>query len=466
MKPSRLEILEEQLSKILNLKNDFIFSVPWIQPTKIDSEIIDKEYKFIINFDLISFIYVFFKSFFEITISICKLFISLFKIKKKKYTNSDIIILSHLISHKHFGIKKDFYYGHLQEELENKGYICKKYLISHIATKKINSNNLLNILPKIDNIKLELKIIWKLFKLLIFCFKKIPYMISIKTKISVIIIFFLKIFSYKTQSSIRIGFQINEIIEKSNSKYIFITFEGHCYEKMISLLKNNQKIFSYQNTPLSINQFSLKFYSDNTLPDVIFCKNNIYKDYLIKNIKIRTIVLDLGDLNFNLNKCKVNNTRSKSILLIPEGTLTEVKIMIKFLLKNANNLSSYTFNIRFHPIFPEKLIKKFELQLVDKKNVFFSRNTKSEDLINNSYVIFRGSSLIFEAIINGLIPIYLEKGLNNNLLNIFDLRCNQINIDEPIDELYLNNLTSDPKKTSMIENSFYKADYNKIIDEL
>ena len=281
-----------------------------------------------------------------------------------------------------------------------------------------------------------------------------------------IIIFFLKIFSYKTQSSIRIGFQINEIIEKSNSKYIFITFEGHCYEKMISLLKNNQKIFSYQNTPLSINQFSLKFYSDNTLPDVIFCKNNIYKDYLIKNIKIRTIVLDLGDLNFNLNKCKVNNTRSKSILLIPEGTLTEVKIMIKFLLKNANNLSSYTFNIRFHPIFPEKLIKKFELQLVDKKNVFFSRNTKSEDLINNSYVIFRGSSLIFEAIINGLIPIYLEKGLNNNLLNIFDLRCNQINIDEPIDELYLNNLTSDPKKTSMIENSFYKADYNKIIDEL
>ena len=259
MKQNKLIYLEDQLSKILSLKNDLIFSVPWIQPTKIDSEIINKEYKFITNFSFINFIYMFLKSIFEISVSFCKLLLSLFKIEQIRYINSDIIILSHLISRKYINLKKDFYYGDLQEVLENKGFNCKKYFINHISTEKNDINSLIDILPKIDNFKLELKIMWKLFKLFIFCIKKIPHMFTSKIKISVIIIFLLKIFSYKTQSSIRIGLQINEILQKSNAKYIFITFEGHCFEKMISLLNNKKIILSYQNTPLSNSQFSIKF---------------------------------------------------------------------------------------------------------------------------------------------------------------------------------------------------------------
>ena len=50
MKVSKENILFEQFSKILNLKNDLIYSVPWIQPVKIDDKLI-KDYSFIYKFN-------------------------------------------------------------------------------------------------------------------------------------------------------------------------------------------------------------------------------------------------------------------------------------------------------------------------------------------------------------------------------------------------------------------------------
>ena len=53
---NKFELIKEQLSKILDLKNDLIFTVPWIQPVKIDDYTIDQEYKFIITKSYISFL--------------------------------------------------------------------------------------------------------------------------------------------------------------------------------------------------------------------------------------------------------------------------------------------------------------------------------------------------------------------------------------------------------------------------
>ena len=52
------EIIKSQLSKILQLENDLINSIPWIQPVKIDDQTIRNDYQFIVtrrNFSLLKF---------------------------------------------------------------------------------------------------------------------------------------------------------------------------------------------------------------------------------------------------------------------------------------------------------------------------------------------------------------------------------------------------------------------------
>ena len=60
MRVYKENILIEQFSKILNLKNDLIYSVPWIQPVKIDDKFIE-DYKFIYKFNLLNFFFNFLK---------------------------------------------------------------------------------------------------------------------------------------------------------------------------------------------------------------------------------------------------------------------------------------------------------------------------------------------------------------------------------------------------------------------
>ena len=83
MKSSQKKILYDQFSTILNLKNDLIYSVPWIQPVKIDDTLI-KNYRFIFKFNLSNFIFNFLKSLYEILICFIKVIFSIFiKVKKK-----------------------------------------------------------------------------------------------------------------------------------------------------------------------------------------------------------------------------------------------------------------------------------------------------------------------------------------------------------------------------------------------
>ena len=58
MRVYKENILFEQFSKILNLKNDLIYSVPWIQPVKIDDKLI-KDYSFIYKFNILNFLLIF-----------------------------------------------------------------------------------------------------------------------------------------------------------------------------------------------------------------------------------------------------------------------------------------------------------------------------------------------------------------------------------------------------------------------
>ena len=459
------EIIKLQRSKILQLENDLINSIPWLQPVKIDDYTIKNDYLFIAIRDS-SFIKVFSKSFFEILISLLKIIRSLFVFNNFKKNKAEFIILSHVIS-RNIKDYEDFYFGDLQKKLKKIGYSSQKVLINHIKLDKSQiTNNDSIILPKIDNFFIELSIFRKQISLFFFSIKKIYKLYKMDVKVTLIIIFLLKILSSHTQSALRIGLQMKYLVKNLSSKYLIFTFEGYSYEKSICIFNRNIRTFSYQNTPLNICQFSIKHYKQNSLPDFILTKNEIYNKYLKNELRLNCKFLTFGDLNYRKSNITIKKNISNSILLIPEGNTYEVSLMIKFIENNFKKNKNIKFTIRFHPIFPREEIKYFKSKFINEKNVIFSEDTINNDLFSNSFVIYRGSSLIFRAVIAGLIPIYLEKGTEIDVLKILNISYNRLNISKNINDKYLNKLAINNHSRKLIKDLFYPVDMSVMSDVL
>ena len=91
---------------------------------------------------------------------------------------------------------------------------------------------------------------------------------------------------------------------------------------------------------------------------------------------------------------------------------------------------------------------------------------RKEDFSNNTYVIFRGSSIIFDAIRSGLIPIYLNKGVNINILDLFELFNYNINFDSLLNNFSLKILSLDSDTANKFANLFYPAKYERLLNEI
>ena len=185
---NNFKIIKSQLSKILQLENDLINSIPWIQPVKIDDQTIRNDYHFIVTRRNFSFIKILIRSFYEILISISKIIRSLFTFNKSKNKKADFIILSHMINEK-INNHKDFYFGDLQKNLKKNGYTSQMIYINHTKINKFeNLNNENFLLPKIDNFYIELSVFIKQISLFIFSIQNFNKLYKKDVKVIVILV--------------------------------------------------------------------------------------------------------------------------------------------------------------------------------------------------------------------------------------------------------------------------------------
>ena len=78
-------------------------------------------------------------------------------------------------------------------------------------------------------------------------------------------------------------------------------------------------------------------------------------------------------------------------------------------LDTAKKCPDVNFVLRLHPVIKpalrKTLIKKLESA---PKNFYLSNESLDYDLQNSSWVCYRGSSVVFQGILNGLRPIYID----------------------------------------------------------
>ena len=318
----------------------------------------------------------------------------------------DLLIVSNLINLKDINKKNDFYFGYLQSDLNKIGISCHtifrnftNYTANEIRKKNKSPFN--HIMDDFDVKKLEIKY---------FCLALIEYIkfklnITNKDKIKKNIKSF-SFFNFLTGiSSQRLSSLIIKFIKNNNPKIIFFTLEGHSWERILTYkLKRqfpNLIIIGYQFSVISKNTNSLFLnLGKNYEPDYIFTKNKVHKKIFEKKGFNPSKIKLLGNLKYKNFK---PNSRKKldNIIFCPEALDHENEVMFDFAQKCALEIKNFNFIFRPHPNYKKKFLSKHE-------NLFISKKTLHDDLLNAKILIYRGSSVCFDAALYKTLPLYLK----------------------------------------------------------
>ena len=385
---------------------------------------------------------------------------------------TDCVIISNIFGNSIDKKENDLYFGNLKQLLINENIsVSKIYRNLGEKTSKylFKNNNFDNdiLLSKKFYFNKELKYLFKIFEsiLKLKIFGKYKF-IRQNFKLSDF---------FSIPNNLRLRDQVCELILKIKPKIIIFTFEGHAWERLLiyKLKKISPKtiIAGYQFTSLIKYQNSIyRKVNQKFNPDFVLTTGKI-SEAIIKRRIVNTKVKTIGSPKkfiINENKTELNKYENQNILFVPEGLDYEIFQMLNFCIKSAEQFTNINFIFRFHPLINAKnFIREysFEKKLINLKNIILSKKSLKEDLSISNFIIFRGSSIVFNAVLNNIIPLYLNiDEINcNPLYEVFPkkLIINNSDIFKNLNQFDLKN----NEKLSMIDyckNYFEEFDVNEI----
>ena len=397
------------------------------------------------------------------------------KISFQKIKKANFIFFSHL-ENKDQVLKKnsnDIYFSHIFSNFKKKYNLV---LLNHTRERIGISKNKIILNMYLSFFK-ELKIFIELFKeFLIQLNAHKIYKRDFEKKFHLLIV--ANLISKSTFTNLRIYYQALELISKTKPKKVVITYEGHAYERNILYASNkinkNIKKFAFHHSLPFKNQYSYtQIINNGSDPDYILAsgRNSFGKFSSIKKYKDRTIIIGSNRISkFYIKKNKKNKNNKFNCLIIPEGIEEETNILLNFCDNYLNCYNKVSFHIRLHPLLKSKK-KKYETMMhkhVKEKKVTFSENSNVNiDFMKCDLALYRGTSLIFDAVKSGLVPFYYSK---KNEINFDPLSLEgSINITNKI-----HNIKEFEKilKTNIFKKNYYRDAYclpkkkniNKIFD--
>ena len=116
--------------------------------------------------------------------------------------------------------------------------------------------------------------------------------------------------------------------------------------------------------------------------------------------------------------------------------------MFQFSIDSAKMLPNINFIWRLHPILDFKHILRNLITKKLPKNIIISKNKKVDyDIAKSKICIFRGSSVVFNALSSGLFAIYLNLNEKISIDSSNGLKCWKMNINDVYQfKNFINNL--------------------------
>jgi len=395
--------------------------------------------------------------------------------KKTFLAESEVLIVSNLLNQKYLNDKDDFYFGNFNSFL-NKNKISNFFLLrnftsidSEILNNRKKSENKF-ILSNLSDFNYEFFLfvlllknyIWENFKLI---FNDKTNQLNFNK--------FLKFNSIRTSvGNHRLAYQILKICKKVKPKIIIFTYEGHAWEKLlISKIKKFYKkkitCIGYQFSTLTTSSYSIfKKRKKIFMPDYILTTGYISKKKFIeKRVLPKNKILKIGSFK-NIKTIFNYKSRNKNILVLPEGFLSETKLLVEFIISLSKKNKQYKFIIRLHPLVDRNYIEK---KIYNYKNIILSKNKiLNKDIKISSYVFYRGTSAVFDCIFKNVHPIYIDNKDGISIDPLFFIKKRSILKIDKVEtnlDVFLKNETRKEKSKKIYEqaNKFFSSiDYSSL----
>ena len=349
---------------------------------------------------------------------------------KKKY---DSIFITYKFN-KYYNFKNDSYYSNIYRVYKKNKKNFFVLAVNHQKNFFSNKNKLENLqeLSKLNNFFEE--IYYYLF-LNYYFFKFFFYIFKFNTLFEkkFYLLLAINFISGNTFDNLRYYFQIKKHIKQKGIKSIISIFEGHALERLIfrSAKSSNNKIrtiaYNHSFITKQHNSVFLNLGIKNQ-PDHIVFSNQISKNLFEQKLKLKSkIKLFCVSKNIskfsNFSKLKKN----KNICLVaPEGLDSETIKLFNFSINYLKKFKNMNFIWRLHPIYYNReldfLKKNIPNYLDFKKYIYISKKNINYDFKKSKYILYRGSSVVVDAIRSNLIPVNLK--INNQIENNFLKDCN------------------------------------------
>lgn len=231
------------------------------------------------------------------------------------------------------------------------------------------------------------------------------------------------------------NFHIAQAVARYWKPDVYVTlYEGQPWEKLawqgMKAARPECVIAGYQHTVVM--RHSLSLTNPNTgswevsTPDVVLCLGPVTRRMMAPAYEptgTKLVVFGShrrGEMPVSSSGPKPYN---RMVLVTPEGNIPECKILFEFAMQVAPLAPNYRFIFRCHPMLPfEKVRPHLEQHPEDFANVEVSaEDSIPKDFERCSVLLYRGSSAVFYAVLEGLLPVYLRTGESFDVDPLFEL---------------------------------------------
>jgi len=228
-------------------------------------------------------------------------------------------------------------------------------------------------------------------------------------------------------------FYIAAAVGKYWDPKVYVTlYEGQPWEKLawqgIKSAKPDCIVAGYQHTVVMRHALSLIHPRadswEMSVPDLVLCLGDATRRMMQPSHEQAGSRLIVFGSHRRGATGKVSRPRpeKRKVLVVPEGNPKESKLLFDFALRLAPLVSDHELVFRCHPLLPFDDIRG---QLADDParfvNVTVSTRPIAQDFADSSVILYRGSSAVFYAVLEGLRPIYIRDGELFDIDPLFEL---------------------------------------------
>lgn len=209
---------------------------------------------------------------------------------------------------------------------------------------------------------------------------------------------------------------ILKLIEQANIRSVFLTYEGHSWERglvrAVKGVKRPIKVIGYCHGAVLPSQGALAWKNDYCpLPDKILLAGKGGEGFLQTALGSDAVSISgrFANKHLSVGQCgdDVNKVLSRAgYLFVCDGEDGEVESLVDFVANAADNTVGLELYLKFHPVTESN--EKKTASIVSRLSRFSSvKVIKSikEGALRSSHVFYRGSTAVLEAMQFGCIPV-------------------------------------------------------------